>query len=165
MQHLAKAIQTQRDFCTDAKNKTVVKERKYRQRTMDACGLKDVLESHKKGWGWMCGRVETEVLGLSYIFRTRLQETYIVLFPVKLQGISHLVQLTLQIWYLLLLLQQPWQTTWPLKMHVNTRHRSQSMHKIIHHVSCNITHKVWNSGEGTAVQDCCWRTGIQVQVI
>lgn len=38
-------------------------------------------------------------------------------------------------------------------------HRSQSRHKIIHHVSCNITHKVWNSGEGTTVQDCCWRTG------
>lgn len=49
MQHLAKAIQTQRDFCTGAKSKTVVKETKYRQRTMEACGLQDVLESRKKG--------------------------------------------------------------------------------------------------------------------
>lgn len=107
MQHLAKAILTQRDFCADAKSKTIAKERKYCQRTMDSCGLKDVLESCKKGRGWMCGRVETGVLGLSYIFRTRLQETYIVLFPVKLQRVSHLGQLTLQIRHLLLLLQQP----------------------------------------------------------
>lgn len=45
--------------------------------------------------------------GLSYVFRTRPQETYIVLSPVKLQGVSHLGQLTLQRWHLLLLLQQP----------------------------------------------------------
>lgn len=107
MQHLANAILTQRDFCADAKSKTVVKETKCRQRTMDSCGLKDVLDSHIKGWGWMCGRVETGLLVVSYIFRTRLRETYIVLFPVKLQGVCHLSQLTLQIRHLLLLLQQP----------------------------------------------------------
>lgn len=143
MQHLANTIQI--NICADGESKTLVKrklcpfflpenKRKSHQWTMDACSLKDVLEYHKKdgaGWGQ----------GSSYIFRTRLQQTYIVLSPVKLQGVSHLGQLTLQTRHLLLLLQQPDRQHKRL-LCKSTHIITHNSHKIIRHASCKITHKV-----------------------
>lgn len=162
MQHLATTILTQRDFCADAKSKTAVKGRKCQQRTMDSCGLKDVLESHKKkDGGWMCGRVETGLLVFVIHFQNKAAGNLHCSFSCEAPGS---------------LSSQPahsadptpaspspaaWQTTRLLIMHVNTSATSntQSKHKIIHYVSRDSTHNVWNSGEGTAVHDCCWRTG------
>lgn len=57
---------------------------------MNACRLKDVLECPvKDGAG--------SVAGFVIRFQDKTQETYIVLSPVKLQGVSHLGQLTLQL--------------------------------------------------------------------
>lgn len=85
-------------------------------------------------------------------YRSMLQETYVVLFSVKLQSVLQLSQLRLQTAHLTLLLRQPAKqnSLWFLKVFTILGINVLNLREWHH-----FTYAARNSGLGVAEMDCC----------